>query len=472
MRLIHLTNLPGDLVFVLLDNEFRKNFLRTLKKVFGTYKKIGEPVGYTANGIIDTFRIKNRFTKLSTIIKLSNTLSQRGYPDFNLNKIEKKIIAYRGIGTSLIIKNPIFPLREDERMVRIFFHLIGDGYGGKYGAGKPFYRNYAKELLDEFEKDLKVFGEVPCIKRETIVEIPSVIGYILEHVYKINFESYKSFIPPAIFKLSRESIAQGIKAFADDEANMGDSRIRFYSFNKKLLSGVRSLLIKTFPEFNGKVGGVREYKTYLRGKKYIGYCFPILSGGLKFYYDLISFSHLDKLGRLERHIERKEREWVRRNSNITKLLILQNLKTRSRTVKEISKNIGITENSVRSHFEGNISSGILSLRKMGLAEDSGLTKTRAKIWTITNKGIRFLKENENKLDKFLVKGNISKFYLALVKQFQAPSKIAKEINRRNDTVSKRLLKLYRNNYLTRSRIGKKDYRYKLTKKGVNLLQYP
>jgi len=473
MRLFHLTDLPTNLVFVYLEDSFRRKFLKVSKKIFGTYRKLAEFVEYTDAGIIETFRVKNRFTKLSTIIKLANSLSKKKHCSFNLNKVEKKVIAYRGIGTSLIIKNPKFPLKEDERMIRIFFHLLGDGYGGKYGygGGKPYYRNYTKELLDEFEEDLKVFGRVPHIKRKTIVEIPKLIGYILEHIYKINFETHKSFIPPVIFKLPRGLIAQGIKAFADDEANVDDCRIRFYSSNKKLLAGIRNLMIKRFPEFTGKIGKIGKRETYLRGKKFIGYSFPIFSSGLKSYYDLIGFSHPKKLELLKRIIERKTRIWARRNKNITKLLILQSLKDKNKTIKEISKEVGITDSIVRCHFEGNKPTGILSLRGMGFTENIGFTNTKAKIWSITEGGLKFLKENKKKLDKFSIEGDISKFYLDLIKKSKeiTPSEIAKKRGCRNDTSSKRLLKLYRNNYLIRSRFGKEDYRYKLTKEGIRFL---
>ena len=80
------------------------------------------------------------------------------------------------------------------------------------------------------------------------------------------------------------------------------------------------------------------------------------------------------------------------------------------------------------------------------------------------------------MNKFKVEGDISKFYLELVAKFQKnknlamPSKIAKKINRRNDTVSKQLLKLCRENYLTRNRFGKEDYRYKLNKGGIRFLE--
>ena len=471
MRLFHLTDLPANLVFIYLKDSFRENFLKTLKEVFGTYRKLGKFANYTDAGIIETFRVKNRFTKLSTIIKLANFLSERGYHEFDLNNVEKKVVAYRGIGTSLIIKNPNFPLRENERMVRIFFHLLGDGYGGKYGFAKPFYRNYTKELLDEFEEDLKVFGEVPHIKRETIVEIPSVIGYILKHIYKVNFESHKSFIPSVIFKLSSKLVAQGIKAFADDETNVDDCRIRFYSSNKKLLLGIKSLLIKKFPEFSGKIGGIRERLTYLRGKKFTGYYFTILSKGLKHYYDLIGFSHKSKLESLQRIIERRKRKWARRNESITKLLILQSLRNINKATKEVSEEVGITESIVRSHFEGNKSNGTLSLNKMGFVENIGLNDTRGKIWSITKEGLKFLKENKHKLDKFSIEGNISKAYLDSVGKFQwaIPSTIAKERNCKNDTTSKQLLKLYRNNYLARNRIGKEEYEYRLTKEGIRFL---
>jgi predicted transcriptional regulator len=475
MRSFHLTDLPVNLVFIRLEASFRENFLKTLKEVFGTYRKLGKFANYTDAGIIETFRVKNRFTKLSTIIKLANFLSERGYHEFDLNNVEKKVVAYRGIGTSLIIKNPNFPLREDERMVKIFFHLLGDGYGGKYGFAKPFYRNYTKELLDEFEEDLKVFGEVPHIKRETIVEIPSVIGYILKHIYKVNFESHKSFIPSVIFKLSSKLVAQSIKAFADDEASVEDCRIRLHSSNKRLLSGMRNLMVKKFPEFSGEIGQIKKHKTYLRKKKYIGYSFTIFSKGLKSYYSLIGFSHPEKLESLKRIIERKERNWVRRGENITKLLILQSLKSGNKTTKEISKEVGITETIVRLHFEDNKSSGILSLSEMDFVERTGFTKTKAKIWSITEEGLKFLKENEFKLDKFSIEGNISKVYLELIRKFRknknwtTPSYIANKRNCRNDTASKQLLKLYKNNYLIRNRIGKKEYKYELNKPGIRFL---
>lgn len=471
MRLFHLTNLPSNLVFVRLENSFREKFLTKLKEVFGTYRKLGELVGYTDTGIMDSFRVKNRFTKLSTIIKLANSLSKRDYHNFDLNKLEKKVVAYRGIGTSLIIKNPNFPLKEDEKMVRIFFHLLGDGYGGKYGVAKPFYRNYTKELLDEFEETLKVFGEVPHIKRETIVEIPSVIGYILKYIYKINFESHKSYIPSVIFTLPKKLIAQGIKAFADDEASIEDCRIRFHSSNKNLLSGIRNLIIKKFPEFSDKIGGIREDWTCLRGKKFIRYYFTILSSGLKLYFNLIGFSHPKKSEILKRIIERRKRKWVRRDKSITKLLILQSLEDGNQTTQEISKEVGITESVVRSHFEGNKSNGTLSLNKIGFVGNIGLNDTRGKIWSITKEGLKFLKENKHKLDKFSIEGNISKAYLDSVGKFQwaIPSTIAKERNCKNDTTSKQLLKLYRNDYLWRKRSGKREYRYKLTKEGTKFL---
>lgn len=473
MRLFHLTDLPQNLVFIYLEDTFREKFLKTLKEASGTYRRLGKLVNYTATGIAESFKIKNRFTKLSTIIKLAKFLSEKGYSEFNLNRVEKKIIAYRGIGTSLIIRNPNFPLRENERMIKIFFHLLGDGYGGKYGygGGKPYYRNYTEELLDEFEEDLKVFGEVPHIKRKTIVEIPKVIGYIFEHIYKISFESHKSFIPSVIYKLPRELIAQGIKAFADDEASIDDCRIRLHSSNKKLLSGIRNLMIRKFPEFSGKIGGIERKKTYLRGKKYINYSLPILSGGLKPYYDLISFSHPEKLESLKRFLKRKTRKWARRDKNITKLLILQSLKDKNKTAKEISKEVDITANIVRSHFEGSKSSGILSLGEMGFTKNIGLTKTRAKLWSITEEGLNFLKENEDKLDKFLTEGNISKSYLDLIRRTQwiTPSRIAKKRNCRDDTASKQLLKLYRSGYLRRNRISKNEYKYRLTKEGIKFL---
>lgn len=475
MRSIHLSDLPSNLVFIYFEDEFRKHFLEKAKRTFGTFEKLGEFVGYTATGIMESFRVENRFTKLSTIIKLANFLYKNGNPDFDMNKIEKKIIAYRGIGTSLIIKNPNFPLKENEKMIRILFHLLGDGYGGKYGGGKPFYRNYCQELLDEFEEDLRVFGRVPFIRRETSVEIPSVIGYILKHIYKINFESHKSHIPQSFFTFRRELIAQGIKAFADDEANVDDCRIKIFSCNTKLLSGIKNLMFEKFPGLSvpKAMSIIQSRNTRLQDKWYTGYHFSILSPGIKSYYDLIGFTHPAKSQALERIIERRSREWQRRNKNITKLLILRSIKNKHNTVKEISWEVGVTKNTVRSHFMGNKFSGVLSLLKMGFVRNAGLNNTRAKIWVITERGLKFLEENKKSLDQSLIKGDTRGFYLRLVREFSQnqnwamPSKIAKKINQRNDTVSKRLLKLYKNGYLVRKRCGKQEYKYRLAKKEIN-----
>ena len=126
-------------------------------------------------------------------------------------------------------------------------------------------------------------------------------------------------------------------------------------------------------------------------------------------------------------------------------MILQSLVNGDKAVKEISKEVGITNSIVRAHLKHCNYKNTLALKKAGLVKHNGFTKTKGEIWAITQKGQDFLQKNRYKLDIFLVEGNISKFYLALVKQFQTPFKIAKEINRRNDTVSKILLKLYRNN---------------------------
>lgn len=478
MRLIHLTDLPTELVFVYFEEGFRRRFLEVGREVFGTFEKMAEFVEYTGPGITESFRIKNRFTKLSTILKLADFFYKKGYKEFDMNRVEKKIVAYRGIGSSLIIRNPNFPLHEDRRMIRTVFHLLGDGCAGGYGKARPYYRNFTPELLDEFEKDLQVFGGVPFIRRETRVEIPSVVGYILEHIYRIDFGTHKSFIPPVIFSLPKRLIAQGIKAFADDEANMDDSRIRFFSSNKRLLSGVRDLIMEKFPELSGpgKIGKIKKSETSLKGKKFVKYKFPIFSSGLESYHELIGFTHPRKSKSLERFIERRERGWLRRKNGITKLLVIQSLKDRNRTVKEISGEVKTTMHTVRGHLRGSECNGIPSLRKRGLVENVGLTSTRAKIWSITESGFKFLKENQNRLNKFSVKGDSSRFYLDLVRKFSkdkdwvAPSTIAEKIKRRNDTVSKRLLGLYRKNYLKRKRSGKEEYKYRLTKEGIRFLK--
>jgi hypothetical protein len=260
IKYYHIEDFPRDKIRILLDKEFKKEFWKVLKSVIGSDEKIAKIVKYPRSVITKMRLGKNSrgttyFMPLWMVIKFSKILVKKGYKQFSLRNIEKHIIAYKTNSASSIITNPNLPLPEDERLIRIFTHLVGDGYGGGiYENSKkqkhyesPNYTNINKELANEFIEDLKVFGDAPYNKKEKWncfkIILPWSIKYILEHIYKVKISASKGRFPRRFFNLPKKLIYQIIKAFCDDEGTIQDNGISVSSFNKRQLEDLRKFMI-------------------------------------------------------------------------------------------------------------------------------------------------------------------------------------------------------------------------------------
>ena len=211
--------------------------------------------------------------------------------NFLLKTLKKHIISYKSWSTSSVITKPNLPLIEDERLVRIFTHLIGDGYGGgiydKSDGTKfyilPTYTNTSPDLIKEFISDLKIFGNVPFNKRYGYsknkqyekVLIPLSIKYILEHIYEVELSASRGRLPKRFFTMNKSLKYQVMKAFCDDEGTVQDNGIVISSSNKKQLEDFNKLMItigfKSKFITNVKLGIRNTYSLKFYGDNFIFY---------------------------------------------------------------------------------------------------------------------------------------------------------------------------------------------------------
>ncbi len=189
---------------------------------------------------------------------------------------------------------------------------------------------------------MSVFGEVPTTKnyKHGSLIISNSIGYILEHIYNIKFDTFNSRVPKSIFNLPRGLIAPFLGAFGDDEGHVYDSSIDYYSNNKQLLTSILLLMNKAFSEIK-----TSNIKVNTKASKNIKYYFTIYNGSQKTYIDLIGFDHKQKREDLIFNISRNGQ----RNKN-PKGKILELLKNQNLTAKQISRIIGIRHSSVLEHL--------------------------------------------------------------------------------------------------------------------------
>ncbi|KXB03359.1 hypothetical protein AKJ48_03960 [candidate division MSBL1 archaeon SCGC-AAA261O19] len=185
------------------------------------------------------------------------------------------------------------PLIEDGRLARIFFHIAGDGYAGKFGGSHPHYFNTNRAVVNEFVNDLSTFGIVNVRFQENRARVtfPKVIVHVLKHLYKTSFLSREIRIPQELSSVRRQVIAQGIKALADDEASVCRNRIRIHSSNKRFLEDIFDLMTQKFPSLAEyvSINSTRNNEHYLTIRK----------NGMKLSSEIIGFTHTQKKKRLD-----------------------------------------------------------------------------------------------------------------------------------------------------------------------------
>jgi len=189
------------------------------------------------------------------------------FPNSNilLNKMERKVIAYKGRSDKSIIpyRNNKFllPLKVTPEFVSVYFHLIFDGCVTKKSTASYYQVNEIarKNFLEKLEN---CFGEFKIFKKSNknyyTVQIPFPIVQIIQKYFNVkSFKSKESEIPFKIMKLKRAHKVAGISALIVDEGSINDSTHVGLS-NYKLLNQIKKL-VKSLGYKSGKVKKYKEF---------------------------------------------------------------------------------------------------------------------------------------------------------------------------------------------------------------------
>tara|TARA_Y100000034_G_scaffold131217_1_gene191490 strand:- start:358 stop:1632 length:1275 start_codon:yes stop_codon:yes gene_type:complete len=302
----HLKDFP-DYIFVYLKDSYRKKLLQSAYNLAGGLEKLSKIINISPSRLSYWYRGKQKdykrdktglqFIPLLKLKLISDILVKDNNYNFSMEEIEKNVVMYR-----MRAGNPIkalkFPIKESPELVRLLFHLLGDGYSGNK-KDMANYKNTSVELLAEFKNDLKIFGEVPVYEQEYSIKFPRVIAEIIEDFYGVNSKTFESKITSKIIGLPKKYLYHGVRAFADDEGSVGRASVILVSANHNLLTGIKKILdllslrtssIKT--RFNPRA----TYKKI--------YTLDILD--LKSYGKKVGFIHPKKREKLELYLRKKK----------------------------------------------------------------------------------------------------------------------------------------------------------------------
>jgi DNA-binding MarR family transcriptional regulator len=397
MKKFTLFDFPEDRVYILLEDAFRKEFFDKAIEMIGSQSTLARRLKVSITMIEKWRARKNKSQKgvceqaipLWAIIKLSNIANSQ---KFSMEKIQNAVVKYRAKG-GFSVMEPNLPLIENKQLIRIFFHLAGDGFAGHFAGAQVNYYNKNKAVMKEFIDDLSVFGKTELRLRENGKRLgfPKVIGHILQHIYQTNFKSSEIKIPPHFFRIKKGIILQGLKAIMDDEGWIEFNRIGVSIKNKSFLLDIAKLFQTKTPLRNYiRIGKLNKIPTL-----------KVTSEGMEWYKQHIGFSHSQKKKDLDFYlkIKRKRRGLI----GDTKIKILQSLLAREKTTREISSEIKLSPSMVLSHIKGKSSRH--NLENAHLIERT--KHSNDFVWKLTKTGKMVLKSfplrnNNLGLEKYII----------------------------------------------------------------------
>lgn len=293
-----------DYVFVYLEDDYRKGLFESLYALFGSIDKAASFLGVSISRLSSWCCGKQKdyarnveglqFIPLGKLKLVSKALVGDHREEFSIENMEKYVSMYR-MRAGNPIKNPKFGIKESPQLVRLLFHLIGDGYsGGKNDNAN--YKNTCKDLLEEFKEDLKIFGDIPVYEQMFSIKFPRVLAELIENFYGIDTRTFESHISSKIFKISKKNLYFGIRAYADDEGSVYSNSIRLSSANKILLEGIKKILDILKIRSN-------EVKFQISEKATLGKIYYLDIKDIIKYHKQIGFTHPKKKLLLEEYVQ-------------------------------------------------------------------------------------------------------------------------------------------------------------------------
>ena len=333
IKKFHLKDFPADRIRVLFNNNGK--FIDESIRYFGSLKGLADFLSITPQ-VIHFWKKLNLFIPL---VHIKNIVNER---KLNWAEIERNVVAYKGLNSSLVIKNPKLPIVESPELFALIAHLIGDGSVNKNNI--PIYTNSNKTLIDNFQRlILSVFGDIEekIYKRDSgCFELRSsrTIADLIKFFYNIEFNARNASIPNRIKELPNEFSIALIRAFADDEGNVDlNHRICIYSINKSILLCIKELLVEKLGFNDTQISEKSDSYFYL----------TIKPAEIKKYFEIIGFNHPIKLYKLSKLIEmRNNQNGVRRKHNGTKEEIINLLSSENLSTEELIFKLGIRKSNV------------------------------------------------------------------------------------------------------------------------------
>ncbi len=336
----HIWDFPDE-VRICFSDEFREYLFKTLKKVCGSrygLSKILElhPMTVKEYELGKSSHDRPVFISVFVLKKLIEIL-RKSSASLLIDEVEKHIVEMRlEGGRSLIVYDPILPIKESVQLYSFAAHMIGDGCASKEGV--PFYCGTDRELIELFKKDLRIFGKIETkefTRKDGVIYIsyPTVIARIVQHLLRVRFTKPDE-IPVRLFETRDEYKIVFIRSFYDDEGSVTIGKIYLTQKSKRILEQIKSLL---------KPLGIETSKIYHK-EKTGAHQFIILTHSYEKFHSLIGFQHSKRKKRLEelilkRHskpipIKHRVLDLLKKSHPLTKYSIASSLDLRIESIHE------------------------------------------------------------------------------------------------------------------------------------------
>ena len=300
---IHIWNFPPTLIYIRLNEGFRKKLFNNLINKLGSQRKAINFINKSAKnyGLDRNYRHGNLYSwiegqkfdrgkivsiniPLWLLIELSKLLSDSNNLYNNIMQlIEVNVESYTSLGNSNSIRNPKLPIIVNPEFVSIIFHFCGDGHLGNKRDCCSYKQKNKQGLVNVLNKLRNSFGDFNYSKSEFEnyrLNIPKAISDIYRYYFNlITLNTFEARIPNSIKSLPKEFLLAGLCSFIVDEGHIWEV-ITIYSKNRLLLEDIKEITVKC---------GYKCYdikKKYARGKLDC-YRFSISSSSYNMLYDNI-----------------------------------------------------------------------------------------------------------------------------------------------------------------------------------------
>lgn len=351
---IHIYDLPfKNIISIKLNKSFLKLLLKSLKSKYKNrrtiYNKLNTSLTYQSFSSYLNISFKH-FRSLDVMSKLCEL------GEMPLEELEKNIVGYRTVRGRITIIKPKLPIEVNPIFDMLIVHLMADGCCIKFKDKRTIY--YCYRQFNEFfrnifiKKSEIVFGNL-CFQRDYFdkmrgVYLPEVLTLILLWYYDLkpeNFLTEKARIPQVFFSKSKDFLLATILAFIIDEGNIDSSGICIRLKNKNLILDLQKIAKEL--NYSSRVSRDKEmWVLYLNAESTRKLYFDYIE--LKRIYNEVSLGIKEE--KLKLIIERENKEWKNLGEGMVKNKIVDLLKSKDKSIKELSSALNITRQGIRYHI--------------------------------------------------------------------------------------------------------------------------